>query len=208
MLLGAVFGRFLRDLWDEAFLILLMGIVGGLLGMTVVLIPLVLMAHATLAWRIVNGYAVSWRDWVKGARQHWIFGYTWAFIVLAVTMVLLVNWQFYAIRDAAWARLMQGIIVGAFFVALAVLPMAPLFYVINQTHRLAWRNSVLLGIRAMGSMLLLWLFVGLVSLVVYLFVPPFIAIAPLLFFLAGGHMIRAVLDAQENASATDTTRTP
>jgi len=89
MLFGAVFPRFLRDVWDEAFLILLLAMVGGVLSMTVVLAPLVLMAHAMLAWRIVNGYAVSWRDWVNGARQHWLFGYTWAFIVLAVVMILL-----------------------------------------------------------------------------------------------------------------------
>nr|WP_290665188.1 hypothetical protein [Ardenticatena sp.] len=203
MLFGAVFTRFLRDVWDEAFLILLMAVVGGVLSITVVLVPLVLMGHAMLAWRIVDGYAVSWRDWVNGARQHWLFGYTWAFIVLAVAMILLANWHFYGIREAAWARLMQGFVVGAFFVALAILPLAPLFYIVNQNHRLAWRNSLFVGLRALGSMLMLWLFVALVSLVLYVFIPPLVAIAPLLLFLGSGHIIRAVLERQEAAPPSD-----
>lgn len=162
--------RTLSDIWDEALLILLAGLLGGLLSLLIIPIPFVLCAHYSMALRVAEQRVTRLRDWFDLGRAHLRFFVLWSMLAFGVTLVLAGNVLFYLRLEAQWAWVLAYAIVGLLFTWVLPQPFVPAFY-LQQTDvgaarglHTALRNTVVLLVTEPFSVLLLWAGTALLAL--------------------------------------------
>ncbi|MDX1664762.1 MAG: hypothetical protein R3272_13300 [Candidatus Promineifilaceae bacterium] len=124
----------LRDLWQEAFVILSIGFIGGLLSLLIIPLPFVLAGTYGVALRIAGGRIAGWREWYEDARAHARFFYKWALLVALVVVVLLTNVNFYWNMAGSFGEVAGGVAMGLLIVWLLLQPYVPALYLLH--HRL------------------------------------------------------------------------
>jgi hypothetical protein len=156
--LGAL-RRALSDLWDEALLVIVIGLLGGLFSLPILTIPLVLAAHYNAALRISEQRVVSIRDWFRLSREHLRFFVMWALLATLVGVILAGNVLFYLRLGPEWARLLAWSIAGLFFTWILPQPFVPAFYLQQTDRRLrtALHNTMVLIVTDPSSIVVLWL---------------------------------------------------
>jgi len=158
--------RTFSDLWDEALLIVLAGLLGGLLSLLVVTIPFVLAAQYNMALRVSEQRVVSFRDWLALGREQLGFFVKWSVLAAAVALVLAGNVVFYLRLDAEWGWILAYAIVGLLLTWVLPQPFVPAFFLQQKDRRLrtALRNTAILLITEPLSMVLLWLATALLAI--------------------------------------------
>lgn len=182
----------LRDVWYELSIVTLASLAGGLLSLLVVPLPFVLAAHYGLARRIVRGRAAGWRDWVEAGRTHARFFYKWVGLLALTVAIFAVDLRFYLQRPNTFLFLLFSFFMGFFLVWVFVQLLVPPLYLEQQDPRLtlALRNAIVLAFQDPFSLLLVWMFLGLLSLVFLSFIPFFVLFVPLLAALIGIRLVR------------------
>jgi hypothetical protein len=146
------------DLWDDSWLLVVLGLVGGLLSLLVLPLPFVLAAHYGTVERLTENRVISVRDWLENGRAHAPFFYKWAALVLVVSALFWSNFFFYAQYEAAWATTVSGLTVGLWVVWLLPQPLVPALYFWQEDRRVrvALRNAGVIALSDPLSVLLMW----------------------------------------------------
>jgi hypothetical protein len=147
------------DFWEESFIILGTGLVGGLLSLLLLPIPFVLAAHYGIADRLSDERVISWRAWLEGGRAHALFFYKWFLLAVFVSVVFLGNVVFYSRFDASWAPVMRLVALSLLLLWLLPQPFVPALYYRQSDSRLltALRNAAILAFTDPFSALVVWL---------------------------------------------------
>ena len=121
----------LSDLWDEGFVLLSLGFIGGLLSLLIIPLPFVLAGYYGVALRIAGGRVAGWREWFRDARTHARFLYKWALLVAVVAAVLATNVDFYWKMSAAPAQVAGGVALALLVVWLLGQPFVPALHILH-----------------------------------------------------------------------------
>lgn len=179
--------RTLSDLWDEALLLTLTGVIGGLLSLVIVTIPYVLAAHYHAALRISQHRVVSLRDWFGLGRRQLRFFIQWSLLAVFITIVLIANVLFYLRLPYEWAWMLAYAFIGLLLTWILPQPFVPAFYLQQTDRRLrtALRNTVVLSVTEPISIILAWTVVALLTLpLAYLAWPLLPAIIPVMALIS------------------------
>lgn len=179
--------RTLSDLWDEALLLTITGVLGGLFSLLLITLPFVLAAHYHTALRISQQRVVSLRDWFRLGRQQLRFFVQWSLLVAFVALVLTANVLFYLRLQFEWAWMIAYAFIGLFVTWILPQPFVPAFYLQQTDRRLrtALRNTVVLSVTEPISVVLLWLGTGLLAIPLAYFAWPLLpAILPVMALIS------------------------
>lgn len=189
--------RTLSDLWDEALLLTLTGVIGGILSIFLVTIPFVLASHYHTALRISQHRVVSLRQAIRmmvfGLERRQIrFFVLWSLLVTFVAVVLVANVYFYLRLQYEWAWMLGYAFIGLFITWVLPQPFVPAFYLQQSDRRLrtALRNTVILSVTEPISILLAWAVVALLAVPLAYFAWPLLpAVIPVLALICT-HIVR------------------
>lgn len=146
------------DLWDDSWVLVIVGLLGGLLSLLVLPLPFVLAAHYGMVERLTENRVISLRDWVESGRKHARFFYKWVALVAAVSLLFVSNLIFYGRYDTTWARGLSALMLGLWVVWLLPQPFVPALYFWQSDRRVrvALRNAAIVALSDPLSTLLLW----------------------------------------------------
>ncbi len=179
------------NLWDELFVLLMLGALGSLATILVLPLPFVLAAHYGTAARLADERVISWREWLYEGRQHWPFFARWALFALAIGAVLWTNVLFYGGMETRGATVLRWAFASALMLWLSFQPYvaASYFEQADRRLRVALRNGIILALRDPLSMLLFWLVLSLLALLFALVAAPALLLLPLLAALLSTHIV-------------------
>jgi hypothetical protein len=146
------------DLWEDSWLLVGTGLVGGLASLLLLPLPFVLAAHYGVAEKITGDRAVSVRVWLQCGREHARFFYKWMLMFVAVSVIFYGNLYFYWRYEAAWAQILGWVVIGLWLLWLLPQPfvLAVYFWQSDRRVRVALRNGVLLALSDPLSLFILW----------------------------------------------------
>lgn len=146
------------DFWEDSFIALTTGLVGGMLSLLLLPLPFVLAAHYAAADRISEERIVTWRIWLQCGRKHAPFFYKWTLLVVLVALIFSGNIAFYQRLDASWAAILSWIAVTLLLLWLLPQPFVPALYFRQADRRLrvALRNAAVLTLSDPVSAIVLW----------------------------------------------------
>lgn len=184
--------RTLSDLWEEALLLTLTGVIGGLLSIVIVTIPYVLAAHYHTALRISQHRVVSFRDWFSLGRRQLRFFVQWSLLAAFVTLVLIANVLFYLRLQFEWAWMLAYVFIGLLLTWLLPQPFVPAFYLQQTDRRLrtALRNTAVLSVTEPISVVLAWLLVALLAIPLAYFAWPLLPAVIPVMALISTHVVK------------------
>lgn len=157
----------LEDVWEESFVVVGMGLIGGVLSLFILPIPFVLAGHYGVAHQIEQEQFAGWRLWIEKARSEAVFFYKWLFLVLLATILLAGNIYFYSQLDTSWGIALGWLAGGTLLLWLFPQPIVPALYLRQSDRKLrtALRNAALLALGDPLSVLIMWVVVLLLGLV-------------------------------------------
>lgn len=184
--------RTLSDLWEEALLLTLTGVIGGLLSIVLVTIPYVLAAHYQTAMRISQHRVVSLRDWFRFGRRQLRFFVQWSLLAAFVTLVLIANVIFYLSLQFEWAWVLAYVFIGLLLTWLLPQPFVPAFYLQQTDRRLrtALRNTAVLSVTEPISVILAWTLVALLAIPLAYFAWPLLPAVIPVMALISTHVVK------------------
>ncbi len=174
--------------WFNQFLLHLTLLLSWL---TIILGPPMLFGFYHLAYDLVQGRSSDPMDMFRASKQYFWASWRWMLLNLLVSIILVVNMQFYWSLGQWWSIMLTTIFLflGLFW-AMMQLYVIP-YYIVQETKSLtlALKNAGLTFLAAPGYTLLLFLFtVGLIFTSVAFILPLILAI-PSLAILIGIHAV-------------------
>jgi hypothetical protein len=180
------------DFWEESFIVLGTGLVGGLLSLLLLPVPFVLAAHYGSAERITEERIVTWRIWLQCGRKHAPFFYKWMLLVVLVSVILAGNIAFYQRLDASWAAPVSWFMVSLLGLWLLPQPLVPALYFRQADRRLrvALRNAAVLTLTDPLSIIVLWLALIVLAIPLGYIAWPLLLLLPVMMALLGTRLVR------------------
>jgi len=191
-----VIGRALTDWWDDWVQMAVVSVVWALCWLTVVLGPPATFGIVYLTNRLAHGESLGLGGMLEGGRRYFLKAWLWALLNLAVVTVVMADFWFYGLFDAAWAALLQGLLLflGA---AWLVVQFYALPYLMEQEQKSLWlalRNGLFTALAAPAYTLVVAGAAALVGALSAVTVAPVLLGGPCLMASLGN---RAVLDRLE-----------
>ncbi len=171
-----------RDLWEEASLLLLVGLIGALLSLLILPLPFVLAAHYATAARISEDRVVSLSSWFSEGWANARFYYAWVVVLGLVAAVFVSAILFYGRITAPWAMVLRWLCAVFLAIWLFPQPYVPALYWQQEDRRLrtALRNAFLITGRDPFSQLIWWILLLLLGGLMAYYIWPLLLILPVL----------------------------
>jgi len=106
-----VLRRAFSEAWDALVLLAVLNLAWLGLSLLVVFFPPATAALFETTREIARGRSPTVRDLLRGVRRHFWRAWAWALLNTVVGVIVVVNVAFYGSMDAAWAGLVQGVVV-------------------------------------------------------------------------------------------------
>jgi uncharacterized membrane protein YesL len=169
----SVFGRASRLLWEELFLLLVIGYTWMLLGTLVVLLPPLTVGLVYVTNQVARGNAIRYTMLFSGARRFLSRSYLWGIInALAIAFILADLTYYQQIQgDAGIAAVTLAILLTLAWCVVQLLTLPLLIELGPKSLRAAFRQALVLAISQPGFVVGLVIATALLALLCWFFWP-------------------------------------